>query len=330
MALEIPRLVFKVRSLLAKRLEPSSRYLLAVSGGADSLALADAAASLQGKEGFSFAVCHVEHGLRGEEALADMRLVQRFCAERGLPCIARHVGVLDYAKKKRLSMEEAARDLRYKALREEAAKAGAEFIVTAHHLDDQAETVLLKLLRGASIDGLCAMSSVSGDILRPFLTIEKRELEEYCRELGIACCSDSTNEDIAYTRNRVRRQLLPELRSSFNPAVSRALAKTAELLQQDADCLRLIAQESYGKLAKRQDDGSIVFDSADLNKLPKSIASRLIRLAYFELGGKELGYERTKAVETMLARADGAKTLQLPGKIVARLKKRRLIFSRSV
>lgn len=326
--MEIPRIVFKVRSVLSRQLKPNSSYLLAVSGGADSLALADAAAAISAAGGLTFSVCHVEHGLRGEDALTDMRRVRKFCLDRGISCVVRHVDVSGYASRLHLSKEEAARDLRYQALREEAAKAGAAFIVTAHHLDDQAETVLLKLLRGASIEGLGAMSPASGDIVRPFLELEKRELEQYCRTRGISWCSDPTNEDTAYTRNRVRKELLPQLKSSFNPDISHALARTAGLLRQDADCLKQLATESYQKLSERQADGSIAFDSVALKQLHQAIASRVLRLAYFELGGKELDYERTKALEVMLERASGAKTLQLPGRIVAELKNRRLVFSR--
>lgn len=328
--MEIPRIVFKVRSVLSRQLKPRASYLLAVSGGADSLALADAAAALSEAGGLKFSVCHVEHGLRGEEALADARLVRNFCLDRGLSCVVRHVDVLSHVRGRHLSTEEAARDLRYQTLREEAKKAGAAFIVTAHHLDDQAETVLLKLLRGASIDGLGAMSPTSGDIVRPFLKLEKRELEEYCLALGISCCIDSTNEDTAYTRNRIRKELLPYLESSFNPDISHALARTAELLRQDADCLKLLAAASYQKLSERQTDGSIAFDSTALKQLHQAIASRVLRLAYFELGGKELDYERTRALEVMLERVSGAKTLQLPGKIVAQLKNRRLVFARDI
>lgn len=249
---QIAPAVYKLRKTIKNLLQPDAHYLLAVSGGADSLALAHACTALAAQGWGSYSVCHVEHGLRGEEALRDMQAVQRACEEWGLPCFTEHVQAAAYAAQNRLSTEDAARRLRYAALRRIAAQQGAVAIVTAHHEGDQAETLLLRLLRGAGLQGLAGMRAQQGDIIRPLLTLPKSLLEEYCSAEGIAVCYDSTNADTAYTRNRVRLELVPYLERSFNPAVVPTLARTAALLAQDVECLEQMADAAYRQLARRQ------------------------------------------------------------------------------
>ena len=145
-----------------------------------------------------------------------MQAVQRACKDWGLPCFTEHVQAASYAAQNRLSTEDAARRLRYAALRRIAEQQGAAAIVTAHHEGDQAETLLLRLLRGAGLQGLAGMRAQQDDIIRPLLTLPKSLLEEYCSAEGIAVCYDSTNADTAYTRNRVRLELVPYLERSFN------------------------------------------------------------------------------------------------------------------
>lgn len=317
--------VYKLRKTIKNLLQPEAHYLLAVSGGADSLALAHACAALAAQGWGSYSVCHVEHGLRGEEALRDMQAVQRACKAWGLPCFTEHVQAAAYAAQYHLSTEDAARRLRYAALRRVAAQQGAVALVTAHHEGDQAETLLLRLLRGAGLQGLAGMRSQQGDIIRPLLALPKSLLEDYCSAEGIAVCYDSTNADTAYTRNRVRLELVPYLERSFNPALVPSLARTAALLAQDAECLEQLAGEVYAKLARRQADG-ITLPVTQLTALHSAVRLRLLRRAYFELGGEELSYERTQAIDSLLLRRSGGKVIQLPQGINVVYKNKQLIF----
>lgn len=317
--------VYKLRKTIKNLLQPEAHYLLAVSGGADSLALAHACAALAAQGWGSYSVCHVEHGLRGEEALRDMQAVQRACKAWGLPCFTEHVQAAAYAAQYHLSTEDAARRLRYAALRRVAAQQGAAAIVTAHHEGDQAETLLLRLLRGAGLQGLAGMRAQQGDIIRPLLALPKSLLEDYCSAEGIAVCYDSTNADTAYTRNRVRLELVPYLERSFNPALVPSLARTAALLAQDAECLEQLAGEVYAKLARSQADG-ITLPVTQLTALHSAVRLRLLRRAYFELGGEELSYERTQAIDSLLLRRSGGKVIQLPQGINVVYKNKQLIF----
>lgn len=325
--MEKERVVFRVQKELSKYLHSGAHYLLAVSGGADSMALADAAASLL-PEGVAVSVCHVEHGLRGEEALRDLELVRSFCVERGLSFYAEHVDVRMYAASAGVSTEAAARALRYASLRRVLETAGADAIVTAHHRDDQAETVLLRLLRGAGPEGLAAMSGRNGDVLRPLLGISRAELEEYCVVREIACCHDSTNDDTCYTRNRVRLELLPYLRRKFNPQISSALVRTAELLREDEDFLDDLAEALFKECLLAHGAGSAELDARRLLSSPRALGKRVLRKAYFLLGGQELAYERTQALLELCGRRTGGKLIQLPGGICARYAKNRLCFEK--
>jgi len=303
-------------------LQPEAHYLLAVSGGADSLALAHACAALAAQGWGSYSVCHVEHGLRGEEALRDMQAVQRACKDWGLPCFTEHVQAASYAAQNRLSTEDA---VRYAALRRIAEQQGAAAIVTAHHEGDQAETLLLRLLRGAGLQGLAGMRAQQDDIIRPLLTLPKSLLEEYCSAEGIAVCYDSTNADTAYTRNRVRLELVPYLERSFNHNVVPTLARTAALLAQDAECLEQMADDAYRQLVRRQEN-AVSLPVTQLTALRSAVRLRVLRRAYFELGGEELSFERSQAIDSLLIRRSGGKFIQLPQGINVVYKNKQLIF----
>lgn len=317
------------------------KMLLAVSGGADSLALAHAAAQIAEELGLNLRVCHVEHGLRGQEALDDASLVQEFCQSLQLEYVCCHIKVKAYCEKQGCSLEEGARNLRYQALQEQAELFGAKLIVTAHHKDDQVETFFLKLLRGAGPEGLRGMTLLKARegmvIFRPFLELERKALENYCREAKISYCQDSTNLDPAYTRNRIRLQLLPELEANYNNGLKENIVSTIKLLEEQEQFLK--AEED--RLWRQLQDINVAVPNTEIAlsvKMLKSIApymrKRLLRRAYFALGGKALSYERTEAIEKMLQTGVGGKVIQLPasvqvlyikGKIVFKLKEKEYV-----
>lgn len=322
-------LVYKVHKILRSVLEPTEHYLLAVSGGSDSMALAAACVALQ-KEGWGrYSVCHVEHGLRGEESLRDMELVQRFCAEHQLPCYVEQVDVRGLAASEHLSIEAAARRLRHKALKETMQLVKANAIVFAHNLDDQAETVLLRLLRGTSLTGLCGIRGESHMGLRPFLELRHRQLAQYCELMGVAYCHDSTNDDLAYTRNRVRHELMPYLEQHFNSNVKETLARMAEQLGPEEELLARQALEAYAAAKLEGEElGRLAFAGAKLLKLPTALRRRVLRQAYYSLAFTELDYERTMAVEKLLINGTGGKLVQLPGDVRVIYKNKQLIFEK--
>lgn len=319
-------LVFRLQQELKKQLCSGKAYVLAVSGGADSIALAHVASGLQ--DLFGFTVCHVEHGIRGTEALSDAALVEELCAHLLLPFYCCHVDVPKEAEANGLTLEEAARKLRYEALEKVADKVSAAGILTAHHKNDQAETVLLKLLRGAGLEGLAGMDAEHDNIIRPWLSISRSELEEYCQLNALQYCIDSTNYDTSYTRNRVRLELLPYLRRDFNPNIVDTLVRTADLLRDDAECITSMAAQYYRESQITSEKNKLVFRMSKLMELPAAIRKRILRQAYFNLGGKELSFERTEAMELLCRRGIGGKLLQLPGSITVCYKNKLLVLSK--
>ena len=227
-------------------IRPGDRLCAAVSGGADSVALLLTLHAARQSLGIGLTAAHVHHGLRGAEADADQAFVEALCASLDVPLHLHRASVPDRVQATGESTEEAARNLRYAFFETLLASREATAILTAHTLDDQAETVLLKLLRGAWLEGLSAIHPVvtlgSGKILRPFLSVRRAAIEAFLHELGQPWREDASNAEILYTRNRVRHQLLPLLRD-FNPAIDQALANLAELARDDnAHWQRAIAQ----------------------------------------------------------------------------------------
>lgn len=326
----------ELKNNLARLLSSEQRrLLLAVSGGADSLALAHACAQLAQELQLTLKVCHVEHGLRGSEALTDAELVERFCNQLQLDFVRCSVDVKTFCQLQGCSVEEGARLLRYEALKAEARKLGGAIVVTAHHRDDQVETFLLKLLRGAGPEGLRGMQPLSrrGELLlcRPLLNLGRRELEEYCRTAGIVYCQDSTNQDCHYTRNRIRLQLLPQLEQEYNQRIRNNLVNTMELLSEQEDFLKAEEDRCWQELQdinKEVPEAGLCLRAEELRALKPFMGKRLLRRAYFELGGKELSQERTEALEKLLLAGVGGKSIQLPGRITVYYLKGKLIFQK--
>ena len=314
--MQVHPVVKKVYNALKEYIPQGGSLLLAVSGGADSMVLADGVLQLVNEGYCSAHVLHVEHGLRGEEALADAELVRRFCEEKGLAFTCVHVDVNAYSQGNKLSTEEAARKLRYAALEKKAQELNADFILTAHHSDDQAETVLLKLLRGAGTEGLSGMQVRSGKILRPLLHLTREHLENYCALQNINYCYDSSNDDLHYTRNKIRRELLPYLEKNFNPAIKKAVVQSAGILQEDDACLNQMAQEKFQAIANCTDEG-VILNVRKWQEVPAALRKRILRQAYFLAGGKELGYRHTEALDVLCLRKTSGKYLQLPQKMQA-------------
>ena len=216
-----------------KLLYAGDRVAVAVSGGADSVALLRVLLELRERLGLVLHVAHFNHQLRGEEADADERFVAELARQHDLPFFAGRADVRAHAETNKLSIEHAARELRYQWLLELAHNENLEPIATAHNADDQAETVLMRFLRGAGTEGLAGIHPflVRDDvrIVRPLLTTSRAQIEEFLHRLNQPWREDHTNRDTKHTRNRIRHELLPLLERDYNPGIRRLLRDTAEI-----------------------------------------------------------------------------------------------------
>ncbi|MHC1717422.1 MAG: tRNA lysidine(34) synthetase TilS [Acidaminococcaceae bacterium] len=303
------------RLLKKQELFPKGAALLAAcSGGADSLAMTSVLQQVAQEEGWQVFVCHVQHHLRGEEAERDALFVEKFCQERHLPFIRVDVDVNYLAEQEKISVEEAARKLRYQVLKENCQKLNAVAIVTGHHQDDQAETVLMNLLRGAGTRGLRGMQTRNGLVVRPFLDVTRKDMEDYCRQQGIVWCTDSSNDCTDYRRNSIRKELLPML-EKYNPQIKRVLATTAYLAAQDQEFLEELANDYVQKNSQIKND-YYVLCLEGFNELALALSTRILMLAFQNCAKEKDGQLERKHVEALLQlikRGRSGSALNLPG-----------------
>ncbi len=219
--------------------------IVAVSGGPDSVALLHLLLPLKQDLGIFLIAAYVDHGLRPHETDDEKRLIYSLCEKLDVKYETLQVHVQGHAKKNKQSLEHAARELRYKALRTLKEKHNASLIAVAHNADDQAEEILIRLIRGSGRKGLSGMQDRSGDIIRPLLTVEKKRLLEYLEEKGIQYCIDSSNLDLGFLRNRIRYRLIPYLEKNFDKGIRRALCKTADSLKEDERLLEELTEISF-------------------------------------------------------------------------------------
>lgn len=235
---------------------PGDRVLLALSGGADSLSLFHALTAAREELAIELAALHVHHGMRGAEADADVRFLQSVCADRGVPLHVEERDVPALALERRISIEEAGRIVRYVAFDHVARAHRCNKVATAHHADDQVETILLNLFRGAGIDGLTGIPARrplspepdAPELVRPLLQTWRREIEAYSREHGLQPREDRTNLDLRYRRNRIRLELLPRL-EEFEPALGERLIRLAGLARDDTSVLEELAADLLAQSA---------------------------------------------------------------------------------
>jgi tRNA(Ile)-lysidine synthase len=300
-------------SLPAMAVRPGDRVCCALSGGADSVALLLLvhAANTQPRNalGVGLTAIHVNHGLRGKEAEGDEAFVVELCDRLGIPLVLERVDTLAHAAGQHETIEEAARNLRYDRFRALIDSGQAHAVLTAHTLDDQAETVLMKLLRGAWTEGLAGISPVlevpGGRILRPLLGTSKAELHRYLEGREQSWREDSSNSDEAFTRNRIRHHVLPLLRAE-NPSIDRTLANLAEIAREEesrwtTQLDRLLPQlilpgkpvRGGGRSASTAPGaGSVALEIERLRPLDAALRRRVLRAAARQIGAR-LSFDET-------------------------------------
>jgi tRNA(Ile)-lysidine synthase len=293
------------------------RILVAVSGGLDSVCLLHALREISARERLGLAVGHIQHGLRGKESEADAAFVAELAAEWDIPAQVRRADPRALCEggssRARPTLQEAARQLRYRALRELAAEQGAR-IATAHTADDQAETLVLRLLRGTGPDGLRGIRERSDDgvVVRPLLRVTRTELGCYAAEHELRWREDSSNARDDYTRNRLRHHWLPELAREFNPRLASALAGLAEAQELDAQWIAAEVEREVAQRVRRE-GAWLRIDASGIDALPPALARRVARSLLAQCGlGREVTRVHLERVVRFWSRAQPAGRLELP------------------
>jgi tRNA(Ile)-lysidine synthase len=302
-----------VRRVLEDLVFPGETIVVGLSGGPDSVALLDAVASLASEFGFKVVAAHLDHSLR-EDSAADAAFCRELSSRLGVPFRAGSANVRNRARLEKGGLEEAARVERYLFLQGVAKECGGRLVAVAHTRDDQAETLLLRLLRGAGSLGLASMRPVSGAIVRPLLNVSREEVLAHLEARGLPSREDPSNADLSLLRNRVRRELIPYLESRFNPTVRAALARTARLLSDEAEVLERSGRALLDEVG-REDGGGITLTRSGLKDAPPALARLAIRGALSGCGGlRGVACRHVEAVlELACAPAPSGRRLPLPG-----------------
>jgi tRNA(Ile)-lysidine synthase len=287
--------------------------LVALSGGPDSTALLYALAQLRSRLRFRLRAAHVHHGIRGAEADADEREAAAFARKLGIPFHRHRADIPSYAKTQGLSLEAAARDVRYQWLESTANRFRANRIATGHTSDDQAETVLLNLLRGAGPRGLAGIPLVRGRVIRPLLDITRRDVEAYCGANQLSYRHDTSNEDTAFMRNRLRHDIMPALQE-IQPAVVANLARTAEIMRAEDEFMSEQAGNALRGVASQR-PGEVGILLSLFAALQPALQRRVLRAAIAKVKGDEMDIplERVDALVRVAITGETGSVVELPG-----------------
>ncbi|KEO83400.1 tRNA lysidine(34) synthetase TilS [Tumebacillus flagellatus] len=316
-------------------LTSGDKVLVAVSGGVDSMVLLDVLCKLQDELAITVLAAHVDHGLRGEESRGDRAFVEREAGLRGVEVFSESFDVKAYAQERGLSTQAAAREVRYGFLERVAEETGAKRIATAHHADDQAETVLMNLLRGTSVRGLGGIpvrrldEGGAREVIRPLFDVWRRDIASYAQDFGILYREDSSNASTHYLRNKIRIHLLPELAREYNGGVKSHLVQLAEQAREDDRYLNGLAQREFRQVCRMESPGRISADVRLLGVSPLPLQRRVITLILYYLRGHTRVWEQVhiESIRSLLSNRYPSAEVHLPHGVVARREYDRLLFT---
>lgn len=289
--------------------------VVGVSGGADSVTLLHILNDLKDRLNLTLTVAHLDHMIRGEASKKEGEFVRALADRLGSACVIEQRDVRAHKKQKGLSLQEAARAVRYEFFQDVVRQTGAHRIALGHTADDQAETVLMRLLRGASLKGLSGIPPVrDGIIIRPLLHVTRQEIEAYLHDAAIPYVPDQSASETHYVRNKIRHELLPLLRKEYNPRIITTLSHSADTLREDETVLEEeLERIAAACMVKRQDEISCSLE--DLKKHSSSFHGRLLRKIISELKGdtRGLSFKHVSAVLHLIEAQGPSRVVQLPG-----------------
>ena len=296
-------------------LAKGDQVVIGVSGGPDSIALLHLLCQLKQAWQLDLVVAHFDHLLRSESS-GEAEFVRGFAGELGLEFFTERGYVREYAQKNGLSIQVAARELRYDFLERVADKTRSQKIAIAHHLDDQGETIVMNFLRGPSPRGLAGIPPVRGKIIRPLIDVTRGEIEEYIKNNQLATVEDHSNYDKKYFRNRVRLEIIPGLKE-YNPNLMAGLVKGGEIFREEDLYLEQLTEVLFNKNCIFESDKILSVSYGIYKELPLAIKRRFLRKCFIKLvdSSREMGFDEVERVATWLDKPVSGKLLEWPSGI---------------
>lgn len=298
-------------------IEPGDKVLVALSGGPDSICLLNILFKLKEELQIEIGAAHLNHLLRGDDAFKDEDYVINICKDMGIQCFVKRVDINKYSKEQKLSSEMAGRNARYNFFDEILREKAFDKIATAHNANDQAETILFRLMRGTGLEGLCGIkASRDNKVIRPILCLSRSEVEEYIQSKSLYPRIDKTNFEKIYNRNKIRLDILPYMKENFNKDIIQTLNRMSVLLQKDNEFLEKLGLNSYEKYCIRDKDYFIIKKEAF--EEDEAIVTRVLRRAISEYAKSSYDFEMKHIYEIYyLSKNDSGKIIDLPNKIYA-------------
>jgi len=326
--------VDKIKSTIKKynMLEKHDRLLVGLSGGGDSVALLHALVALKEEYALYIYIAHLDHRFRGEESLGDRRFCEDLAKRLNLEIAYEEIDVPKIAEEKSISAEEAARIERYNFFKKVAKLKSIKKLAVGHNKDDQAETVLMRTIRGAGMLGLGGISPVKDInglvILRPLIETSRSEIENFIRKNDLEFRHDSSNDETVFTRNKVRRDLIPYLEKNFNSNIKEVLSNMAENLRTENEFLEKFSKRKFKGLSRAR-NGEILIDIKKLKRQPEAVRKRILRVALQEFKGdlKRLTYQHWKEMDKLINERPGNSIVDLPGGINVVKKKSSIVVT---
>lgn len=282
-----------------KMIEKGEGIVIGVSGGPDSISLLHLLWKIKDEYSLKLYAVHLNHQFRGTEADEDAEYVKLICEKLGIKAFIFSENVGEYSKQKSITFEEAGREIRYALFDQVMKETKSKKIAIAQNMDDQAETVLMRLMRGTGLEGLCAIDYVrDGKIIRPLLNISRNEIEEYCSKNHLSPRIDRTNLEAVYTRNRIRLELIPYIEKYFNRNIKETLSRTSNLMKEDRDFISIVVKNAYESATKIK-QSEVLVHKEEFLKNHRTIQKRILREAIFELSG-DLKNVQNKHIEKLM------------------------------
>ena len=298
-------------------LNENDHIIVGLSGGADSVSLLYLLLKIRTVYRLGMTAIHINHGIRADEAVGDQLFSAELCRKLGVPFQTIQADVPNAAKSLGISEEEAGRRIRYREFERLREELKAQKIAVAHNMDDNAETVIFNICRGAGLKGICGIPAVRGNVIRPLIEISRTEIESFLSENNIQYKTDSTNGADHYTRNRIRHKILPELKSFVNENAAETISRAASVLVAENDYIEHQTREAYKDCVSKDAEINISMDRLD--KYHDAVKNRILRLAVSELRPdlRDISFANTLNVLSLF-KSETGKTVELPGNIKAR------------